>query len=133
MTFKTTIQLIKLNLQLPKDELSNGNNYFGLKGIGKFAHDLFINTFISKKKKTTINMRLFDGYDPTTQIDILTKSVQWAKREIADNGNPTNRSIEDVATDYTHQDGVIIADYTRVTILTIPAWTGPVPIKFPRP
>ena len=78
-------------------------------------------------------MRLFDTYDPLTQIDILTKSVQFAKREITDNGNPLNRTIENVANDYTHQDGVIVADYTRVTILTIPAWTGPLPIKFPRP
>ena len=78
-------------------------------------------------------MRLFDTYDPLTQIDILTKSVQFAKREIADFGNPTNRTIEDIATDYTHQEGVIVADYTRVNILIITAWTGPLPTKFPRP
>lgn len=77
-------------------------------------------------------MRLFDSLDPMSQIDLLSKSVQFAKREIADFGNQTNRSIEDIATDYVWQDGVIIADYTRINIITIVAWGGPMPIKIPR-
>ena len=77
-------------------------------------------------------MRLFDSLDPMSQIDLLKKSIQFAKREIADFGNPTNRSIEDIATDYVWQDGVITADYTRIVITTIVAWGGPMPIKIPR-
>ena len=91
MSLKTTIQLIKLNLKLPKNELNNGNRNWVIKDFIIFASDLFFN----KKKKTTIYMRLFDSLDPMSQIDLLSKSVQFAKREIADNGNPTNRSIEE--------------------------------------
>jgi hypothetical protein len=128
MSLQLTIQLIKLNAKLPKNE-SNIRYHFRLI---KSAFDLFIDLLIKPKKKTTIYMRLFDSLDPMSQIDLLSKSVQFAKREIADGGNPTNRSIEDIATDYVWQDGVIIADYTRINIITIVAWGGPMPIKIPR-
>lgn len=77
-------------------------------------------------------MRLFDTFDPMSQIDVLKKSVQFAKREITDIGNPTNKSIEDIATDYVWQIGVTSLDYTRINIITIVAWGGPMPIKIPR-
>jgi hypothetical protein len=129
MSFRMTIQLIKLNAKLPKDE---SNIRYHLR-IVKSAFNLLADLLFEPKKKRNIYMRLFDTLDPISQIDLLSKSVQFAKREIADFGNPTNRSIEDIATDYVWQDGVIAVDYTRIDILTIPAWTGPLPIKFPRP
>ena len=133
MSFRTTIQIIKLNLQLPKDELSNCNNYFGLKGIGKFAHDLFINIFFKHKKKRMET--IFSALDQSSKIDLLSKSVAFAKREIADNGNPFNRPIESIASDYIWQDGVVVSDYSIIQnqIITIVAWTGQVPVKLPRP
>jgi hypothetical protein len=129
-----TIQLIKLNSNLPKNELDNRNNYFGLKGIGKFTYNLFINIFFKQKKKTTM-ATLFSTLDPYSKTDLLSKSVAFAKREIADNGNPLNRTIEQIASDYIWQDGVVISDYSIIQpqIVTIVAWTGTLPIKFPRP
>jgi len=128
MKWLTTIQLIKLNFKLPKNEHNNGNN----NGVIKGAYHLLINLLFNTKKKTTIYMRLFDTLDPLSQIDLLSKSVQFAKREIADNGNPTNRDIEDIASDYVWQDGVIKPDYLRINIITIVAWAGPMPVKIPR-
>ncbi len=77
-------------------------------------------------------MRLFDSLDPMSQIDLLKKSVQFAKREIADNGNQYNRIIEEIATDYVWQVGITRLDYTRIDIITIVAWSGPMPVKIPR-
>lgn len=77
-------------------------------------------------------MRLFDSLDPMSQIDLLKKSVQFAKREIADNGNQYNRIIEEIATDYVWQVGITSLDYRRIDIITIVAWSGPMPVKIPR-
>jgi hypothetical protein len=132
MSFKTTIQLIKINSKLPKNELHNGNNYFGVKGIGKFAYDLFTNIF-NTKKKTTIYMRLFDNLELSTKIDLLSQSVACAKKEIADKNLPTNTNVLALAIEWVWTFEIVEADYTIIDILSIPAWTGPLPIKFPRP
>jgi hypothetical protein len=128
MSLKLTIQLIKLNAKLPRDE-SNLRYHFRLV---KGAIKLFIDLLFEPKKKRTIYMRLFDSLDPMSQIDLLKKSVQFAKREIADNGNQYNRIIEEIATDYVWQVGITRLDYTRIDIITIVAWSGPMPVKIPR-
>ena len=129
MSFKTTIQLIKLNNNLPKNERNNGNHNWLIKDIIIFFIDL---CFKSKKKRMAT---IFSTLDPMSKIDLLSKSVAFAKREIADNGNPTNRPIEQIASDYIWQNGVLDTDYSIIQpqIISIVAWTGPLPIKFPRP
>lgn len=125
-----TIQLIKLNSNLPKNEHHNRNS----NGVIKGACNLLINILFKPKKKTTM-ATIYSTLDPNSKIDLLSKSIAFAKREIADNGNPLQRTIEDIATDYTWQNGVVIGDYSTIQpqIISIVAWTGQVPIKLPRP
>lgn len=129
MKWLTTIQLIKLNAKLPKNERNNGNNNWLIKDIIIFFIQLCFNP--KKKRMATI----FSTLDPYSKTDLLSKSVAFAKRDIADNGNPTNRPIEQIASDYVWQNGVLDTDYSIIQpqIISIVAWTGPLPIKFPRP
>lgn len=129
MRWLTTIQLIKLNNKLPKNESNLRNHIRLFKDFGKFAYNLFINP--KKKRMATI----YSTLEEVSKIDLLSKSIAFAKREIADNGNPTNRPIEQIASDYVWQSGVLDTDYSIIQpqIITIVAWVGPLPKKLPRP
>jgi len=127
MKWLTTIQLIKLNAKLPKNERNNGNNNWLIKDIIIFIIQLCFNP----KKKTMAT--IYSTLDPSTKIEVLTKSIQFAKKEIADNNLPPNTIIQELAIEYVWQIGITLVDYANFDIISIPAWTGPLPIKFPRP
>jgi len=77
-------------------------------------------------------MRVFDTLTVETKNEILTNSVSFAKREIADNNLPPATDVIGLATDYVHQFEIIVEDYNQLDPLIITAWGGPVPVKIPR-
>ena len=96
---------------------------------------LFRTLGIKKKRKNNTIMRFFDTLNSLSQLDILRKTVQFAKREIVDNNLPANTDIPQLASDYCWQDGVTALDYDQISdeITNITAWVGPIPVKVPRP
>lgn len=76
-------------------------------------------------------MRVFDTLTQQTKDEIISNSIAFAKKEIADN-NLSGVDVKILASDYVHQFEIIIEDYDQHDPVLIPAWGGPIPVKIPR-